>query len=45
MPAAEGDDRLRGTREQLEDLHAKVLATSPVGHTIGNAVPVEISLA
>lgn len=33
------------TREELEDLHAKVLASSPVGHTIGNAVPVEISLA
>lgn len=33
------------TPDQLEQLHAKVLASSPVGHTIGHAVPVEISLA
>ncbi|NDK88755.1 OsmC family protein [Gordonia desulfuricans] len=32
-------------REQLEALHAKVQASSPVGHTIGNRVPVEITLA
>lgn len=31
-------------REQLEELHAKVQASSPVGHTIGNAVPVTITL-
>ena len=33
------------SREQLEGLHTKVLASSPVGHTIGNAVPVDIRLA
>ncbi|AZG43570.1 OsmC family protein [Gordonia insulae] len=32
------------TRDRLEELHAKVLASSPVGHTIGNRVPVEITL-
>lgn len=32
-------------REQLEALHAKVLGSSPVGHTLGAAVPVEIALA
>lgn len=31
-------------REQLEALHARVLASSPVGHTLGRAVPVEITL-
>lgn len=31
-------------REQLEELHAKVLASSPVGHTLRTAVPVEITL-
>lgn len=30
---------------QLEDLHTKVLATSPVGHTLGAQVPVDITLA
>ncbi|UDY23654.1 OsmC family protein [Nocardioides sp. Kera G14] len=32
-------------REELEALHAKVLASSPVGHTLQSAVPVNISLA
>jgi uncharacterized OsmC-like protein len=32
-------------RDQLEALHATVLRSSPVGHTIGNAVPVDITLA
>ncbi|MGO3325296.1 OsmC family protein [Gordonia sp. (in: high G+C Gram-positive bacteria)] len=32
-------------REQLETLHANVLKSSPVGHTIGSAVPVDIVLA
>ncbi len=31
--------------EQLAQLHAKVLASSPVGHTLRSAVPVEITLA
>ncbi|MEV4237451.1 MULTISPECIES: OsmC family protein [unclassified Nocardia] len=30
--------------EQLEQLHAKVLASSPVGHTVRNAVPLEVVL-
>lgn len=32
-------------REELEALHAKVLASSPVGHTLRTAVPVDIQLA
>jgi uncharacterized OsmC-like protein len=32
-------------REQLEELHAKVQASSPVGHTLARAIPVEITLA
>lgn len=32
-------------REQVERLHAAVLRSSPVGHTLRNAVPVEVSLA
>lgn len=31
-------------REELEALHAKVQATSPVGHTLRHAVPVEATL-
>lgn len=31
-------------REQVEQLHAKVLDSSPVGHTLRAAVPVEITL-
>ncbi|MEV0335636.1 OsmC family protein [Nocardia sp. NPDC050717] len=30
------------TPEQLADLHARVAASSPVGHTLRNAVPLEI---
>ncbi|MGW5311334.1 OsmC family protein [Nocardia thailandica] len=30
------------TPEQLADLHAKVAASSPVGHTLRHAVPLEI---
>lgn len=33
------------SREELESLHAKVLASSPVGHTLRSAVPVNVSLA
>jgi uncharacterized OsmC-like protein len=32
-------------REQLEALHAKVVASSPVGHTLHHAVPLDITLA
>ncbi|AZZ80230.1 OsmC family protein [Gordonia alkanivorans] len=32
-------------REKLDELHAKVQASSPVGHTLGSAVPVEIVLS
>jgi uncharacterized OsmC-like protein len=32
------------SREELEQLHAKVLASSPVGHTLGRAVPVDVTL-
>ncbi|SDD79716.1 OsmC family protein [Actinokineospora iranica] len=32
-------------RADIEALHAKVTRTSPVGHTLGNAVPVDIALA
>lgn len=31
--------------EQLKALHDKVTATSPVGHTLGRAVPVDVVLA
>ena len=31
--------------EALAELHAKVSSTSPVGHTLGRAVPVSIELA
>ncbi|GAA1736566.1 OsmC family protein [Aeromicrobium alkaliterrae] len=31
-------------REQVELLHAKVLDSSPVGHTLRTAVPVEVTL-
>lgn len=31
--------------EALAQLHAKVVGTSPVGHTLGRAVPVRIDLA
>jgi uncharacterized OsmC-like protein len=33
------------TAEQLAELHAKVVGTSPVGHTLSRAVPVKIDLA
>jgi uncharacterized OsmC-like protein len=32
------------SREEVEALHAAVLASSPVGHTLRNAVPVEVTL-
>lgn len=32
-------------RADLEALHAKVLASSPVGHTLRSPVPVEVTLA
>ncbi|GAC84990.1 hypothetical protein GP2_028_00460 [Gordonia paraffinivorans NBRC 108238] len=31
-------------QEKLDELHARVKASSPVGHTLGNAVPVDIVL-
>ncbi|QFZ19436.1 OsmC family protein [Saccharothrix syringae] len=31
-------------REALEELHRKVVATSPVGHTLRNPVPVDVEL-
>ncbi|MDL9936580.1 OsmC family protein [Gordonia sp. ABSL1-1] len=31
--------------EQIDELHTKVLASSPVGHTLSHAVPVNIELA
>ncbi|WP_168698796.1 OsmC family protein [Gordonia paraffinivorans] len=31
-------------QEKLDELHARVEASSPVGHTLGNAVPVDIVL-
>lgn len=31
--------------DQLQRLHEQVVATSPVGHTLGRAVPVDIQLA
>ena len=31
--------------ETLQNLHEKVIATSPVGHTLSRAVPVEVALA
>ncbi|MBN6039663.1 OsmC family protein [Amycolatopsis sp. 195334CR] len=33
------------SREELEALHTKVIASSPVGHTLNNAVPVNVRLA
>lgn len=33
------------TPEQLADLHRHVISTSPVGHTLGAAVPVTIEVA
>ena len=33
------------TPEQLTELHHKVTSTSPVGHTLGRAIPVDITLA
>ena len=32
------------SREQLEVLHAKVKASSPVGHTLAKAIPVDVTL-
>ncbi|MEV0544560.1 OsmC family protein [Nocardia salmonicida] len=32
------------SREQLEELHAKVQSSSPVGHTLRNAVPLDVTL-
>ncbi|MEO1493861.1 MAG: OsmC family protein [Pseudomonadota bacterium] len=33
------------TPEALQELHEKVTGTSPVGHTLGRAVPLDIKLA
>ncbi|MBW4721424.1 OsmC family protein [Saccharothrix obliqua] len=33
------------SRDELEALHARVVASSPVGHTLGSAVPVRVELA
>lgn len=32
-------------RQALDQLHAKVISTSPVGHSLGRAVPLQIDLA
>lgn len=32
------------TPEQIDELHQHVVSTSPVGHTLGSAVPVDIAL-
>lgn len=48
-----GFDRIRAsvdidssaTPEELAELHAHVLSTSPVGHTLGSAIPIDIELA
>jgi len=32
------------SHEQLEELHAKVIGSSPVGHTLQHAVPLDITL-
>ncbi|GAA3517785.1 OsmC family protein [Nocardioides daeguensis] len=48
-----GFDTIRATvtldspasRAEIEALHSAVLASSPVGHTLRNAVPVEVTLA
>ncbi|MEO1460026.1 MAG: OsmC family protein, partial [Pseudomonadota bacterium] len=33
-----------GSEEALQALHEKVVATSPVGHTLGRAVPLSVTL-
>ena len=33
------------TRDQLDDLHTRVVTTSPVGHTLLREVPVDVALA
>lgn len=33
------------SQEQLDELHAKVIGTSPVGHTLSRSVPLQIHLA
>ncbi len=33
------------SRDQIEDLHRKVTATSPVGHTLQQAIPLNVELA
>lgn len=32
------------SEEQIEDLHRKVVSTSPVGHTLQRSIPVNVSL-
>lgn len=34
-----------GSAESLKSLHEQVVATSPVGHTLGRAVPIDIEMA
>lgn len=34
-----------GSDEEVAELHRKVTSTSPVGHTLGRAIPVDIELA
>lgn len=38
------DLKSNATAEQLQALHRKVVGTSPVGHTLSRAVPVQIDL-
>ena len=42
---AKVDLQSNATPEQLQELHAKVVGSSPVGHTLSRAVPVKIDLA
>lgn len=42
---AKVDLRSNATPDQLEELHRKVVGSSPVGHTLTRAVPLRIDLA
>ena len=42
---AKVDLQSNATPEQLQELHQKVVGSSPVGHTLSRAVPVKIELA
>ena len=42
---AKVDLQSNATPEQLQELHRKVVGSSPVGHTLTRAVPIQIDLA